>query len=322
MAFYLGMDAGGTKTNVIITDENGHIVGRGRSLMGNHQAGRERAFQSYRESVSEALESAKLKKKDITYAVFGLAGADREADYRILRPAIKELGFPQWFICVDALIAMRAGTSQPYGISVICGTGTNCVGINRQGDVLQVGGFGYTYGDFGGAVDLKIDIFRSVIRAWEGRGPQTILSELMLEMLGYTSIEKMYNDFLDDYRPIPNDIARLLFPAVKAGDEVAKSILTKQGEELGLVARAAATRLNMLDDPFELVLAGSIVTRGEDDTISNKIAEIVGSVAPKHRIVKLQMEPVVGSIYMAMERSGQKISPEVYEKLSTFQMSS
>lgn len=322
MAFYLGMDAGGTKTNVIITDETGHIVGRGRSLMGNHQAGRERAFRTYRESVSEALQSANLKQEDITYAVFGLAGADREHDFQILRPVIKELGFANWFICVDALIAMRAGASQSYGISVICGTGTNCVGINKKGETLQIGGFGYSYGDYGGAGDLKIDVFRAVIRAWDGRGPETMLVDLTLEMLGYSSVEKMYNDFLDDYRPIPNDLARLLFPAVKAGDEVAKGILLKQGEELGVAARTAATRLGMLDDPFELVMAGSIVTRGEDETISNKIAEIVGSAAPKHRIVKLGMEPVVGSIYMAMERSGQEVTPQVYENLSSFQMSS
>jgi N-acetylglucosamine kinase-like BadF-type ATPase len=318
--YYLGMDAGGTKTNVIITDHNGTVVGKGKSLQGNHQTGRERAFLSYRESVAEALNSAGLQPSDIDYAVFGLAGADREADFAILRPAIKELGFANWFICVDAAIAMRAGASQSYGICLICGTGTNCVGINKQGEVLQVGGMGYMYGDFGGGGDLKIQVFRAVVRAWQGRGPATMLTELTLDALGYTSTEEMYHAFLDTYREPPNDLARLLFTAVKAGDEAARNILLYQGEELGLAARAAATQLNMLDDPFEIVLAGSIVTRGEDDTIRNRIAEVVGESAPKHRIVKLEMEPVVGAIYMAMDRAGVGVNEQVYENLSTFQM--
>lgn len=320
LSYYLGMDAGGTKTNVIITDDDGTIVGRGKSLQGNHQTGKERAFLSFEESVTEALSSAGLQKQDITYAVFGLAGADREADFAILRPAIKELGFANWFICVDAAIGMRAGTLQSYGICLICGTGTNCVGISKEGEVLQVGGFGYDYGDFGGGGDLKVEVFRSVIRAWEGRGPQTLLTQLTLESLGYDSVETMFHNYLDTYRPIPNDLARLLFPAVQAGDQVAKSILLKQGEELGIAARTVATRLNLLEDPFEIVLAGSIVTRGDDDTISDRIASVVGEVAPLHRIVKLRMEPVVGAIYMAMDRAGTVVTDQVYEKLSTFQM--
>ncbi|TCZ77704.1 ATPase [Paenibacillus albiflavus] len=320
MAYYLGMDAGGTKTNVIITDDRGVVVGKGKSKQGNHQTGQERAFQSYRESVDEALRSAGLQKSDITYAVFGLAGADREADFEILRPAIQQLGFANWYICVDAAIGMRAGTRHPYGICLICGTGTNCVGINKQGEVLQVGGMGYMYGDFGGGADLKVQVFRSVTRAWQGRGPSTMLTELTLDALGFESVDQMYNTYLDTYREPPNDLARVLFTAVKAGDEVAKNILQYQGRELGLAARACATRLNMLEDSFDIVLAGSIVTRGEDDTIHNQIAAIVGEVAPKHRIVKLEMEPVVGAIYMAMDRAGVNISEEVYEQLSTFQM--
>jgi len=320
MAYYLGMDAGGTKTNVIVTDESGTIVGKGKGGPGNHQTGREAAFHSFRTGINAALADAGLTRDDIAYAVFGLAGADRETDFRILRPAVKSLGFARDYICVDAAIAMRAGTSRPYGISLICGTGVNCVGMNKQGDVLQVGGFGYGYGDFGGGGDLKYEVFRSVIRAWDGRGPQTALTDLTLQMMGFESVEAMFNHVLDENVPLPNDLARLLFPAVQAGDEVAREILEHQGTELGTAAKAAAIRLGMTQDDFEIVLAGSIVTRGEDDTIRNRIAEIVGEVAPGHTIVKLGMEPVVGAIFMAMDRDGVRVSKDVYDKLSAFQM--
>jgi len=320
MGYYLGMDAGGTKTNVVIADDRGNIVGRGKGGMGNHQAGRETAFQSYRDSVAEALAGGGLRREDIDYAVFGLAGADREADFRILRPAIRELGFERHSICVDAAIAMRAGATKPYGVSLICGTGVNCVGVNPRGDVLQVGGFGYAYGDFGGGGDLCREVFRAVVRAWDGRGPQTLLTELTLDMLGHASVADMYDHFLDDYKPIPKDLAKLLFSAVRAGDAVAKAILMRQGEELGLAARAAVERLGMRDESFEIVLAGSIVTRGEDDTIAEQIGRIVGEIAPNHRIVKLAMEPVVGAVFMAMDRAGMSVTPDVYEKLSDFQM--
>ncbi|MCR8643091.1 ATPase [Paenibacillus sp. N1-5-1-14] len=320
MAYYLGMDSGGSKTFVVITDETGTIVGKGRGGGGNHQLGKEPAFHSMRESVRLALEDAKLTKEDITYAVFGLAGADREADYNILTPFIDTLGFKNSYICGDAMIAMRAGTTQADGVVLLCGSGLNCVGMNRSGDVFQCGGFGYAFGDFGGGYGLATEVFRSVIRNWEGRGQATMLTELTLQELGYNSVQAMFNDFLDRELPIPLQLAKLLMPASQAGDEVAKQILLEQGEELGLAAAATIERLNMQQDTFDIVLAGSVLTRGQDPTIENRITEVVGKVAPNHGIRKLQVEPLVGAIYMAMERAGTEVSSEAYDKLSQFLM--
>ncbi|WP_311795090.1 N-acetylglucosamine kinase [Paenibacillus larvae] len=150
MSYYLGLDAGGTKTYAVIVDETGRVAGRGRSGLGNHQTNRPRAEQNIRLAVDLALQDAQLQKVDIDFAYFGLAGADREPDFTILRPIIAGLGFSKYEIACDTIIAMRAGTSRPFGVVVICGTGTNCSGMNRQGESYQCGGFSYMFGDYGG----------------------------------------------------------------------------------------------------------------------------------------------------------------------------
>ncbi|KUP24030.1 BadF/BadG/BcrA/BcrD ATPase family protein [Paenibacillus sp. DMB5] len=314
MNYYLGVDGGGSKTLAVISDAAGRIAGRGASGCGNHQTGAARAEINIREAVEEALLHAGLRKEQVTYSVFGLAGADREADFKILRPMIAGMGMEPHSIVCDTVIGLRAGTRQSYGAVVICGTGTNCYGINRNGQELQVGGFGYTFGDFGGGSDLAVEAFRSVIRAWEGRGRPTRLAQAVLGKLGYTSEEAMFHYYLDHGLRVPHEVAKLIFE-VAAEDETARNILQKQGEELGLAASAVIRRLGMQQDTFDLVLAGSILTRGESRYVVPYIAETVSLIAPGCTLQMLTQEPVAGALLMAMEKTGIQVEEAVYEQL-------
>lgn len=315
MKYYLGVDGGGSKTYTLIADESGRIVGKGNSGNGNHQVDYEAAKRNIRESVEMALQEANVVHSDIQFAYFGLAGADREADYEILRPMIAELGFAKHEVNCDTAIALRAGTDQPYGVVLICGAGTNSAGVNSRNEFYQCGGFSYAFGDFGGGSDLGIEAFRSVIRAWDGRERPTILTNLLLQDQGYDSVESMFNDYLNHDKTPPLRTVKLLFQAAEQGDEVALTILRVQGEELGKSARAVIQRLRMEADKFDVVLAGSVLTRGEASFIHPYIEQAVKSCAPDASLVKLEIEPVVGAVWLAFEAEGNTLPREVYDRL-------
>jgi N-acetylglucosamine kinase-like BadF-type ATPase len=315
LKYYLGVDGGGSKTYTLIIDEQGTIVGKGDSGNGNHQTGYDEARRNIRESVEIALRQAGLTQQDIEFAYFGLAGADREADYKILRPMIAELGFPRHEINCDTIIALRAGTNRPYGVVLICGTGTNSAGVNPQGQFYQCGGFSYQFGDFGGGGSLCVEAFRAVIRAWDGRERPTQLTQLLLQDLGYDSVQELFDDYLDNNKVPPLRVAKLLFRAANQGDAVAKDILRKQGEELGASAQAVIKRLGMERESFDVVLAGSIVTRGEGDFIHAYIEQAVKGIAPGAELAKLQVEPVIGALWLAVEASGIALPSPIYHQL-------
>lgn len=311
----MGVDGGGSKTYTLIVDEQGRVVGKGKSGNGNHQGGAEQARRHIRESAEMALAQAGLTREQIEFAYFGLAGADREADYRILRPMIAELGFARHEINCDTMIAMRAGTDRPYGVVLICGSGTNSAGRNREGGFYQCGGFSYLFGDFGGGATLCVELFRSVIRAWDGRENPTLLTDKLLRFLGYASVQDMFDDYLDHNRFPPIDIVKLLFEAAEEGDETARRILRVQGEELGRAAVAVVRRLGMENDGFDVVLAGSILAKGKGDFVHAPIREALKEAAPDASLVRLSVEPVVGAVWMAFEASGGSLPSEAYENL-------
>ncbi|TYP75488.1 N-acetylglucosamine kinase [Paenibacillus methanolicus] len=316
MNYYLGVDAGGSKTYTLIVDEQGAVVGRGSAGNGNHQLGYDEAKANITASVEAALAEAGLAREDIEFAYFGLAGADRETDYNILRPLIAGLGFPKHDINCDTVIALRAGTDRPYGVVLICGSGTNSAGQNSAGQFYQCGGFSYLFGDFAGGHTLAKEAFRAVIRAWDGREEPTSLTAPLLARLGYESVQAMFDDYLDhDKCDVPLDVAKLVFDAALAGDAVAQRLLHTQGDELGKAAAAVIKRLGMQEDEFDVVLAGSIVTRGQGPYVIDPIRAYVSEVASKAKVVKLSTEPVVGAVWLAIEASGGQVTSEAHEKL-------
>ena len=315
--YYLGMDAGGTKTLAVICDRDGHEVARGTAGGGNHQVNRRQAEESIYLAVDRALNSAGLVKEQITAAVYGLAGADRETDFKILRPMLAGVGIEKHDIVCDTVVALRAGTHQPDGIVCICGTGTNCLGVNSRKEVYQCGGFSYAFGDWGGGGSLAVEVFRSVMRQWDGRDTPTLLTQLMLEHMGYETVQAVYDDYLDQELHPPRDLAQLLFQAAGQYDPVALDILKKQGEELGLAAQAVARRLGMEGDAFDVVLAGSVVTRGDQagHHIRPHIAARLHKTAPKARLVTLHTEPAMGGLLLAMELDGIVVGDYVYANM-------
>lgn len=320
MTYVLGVDGGGTKTYAVIVDEHGNIAGKGKAGNGNHQLNYEEAKENIHIAVAEALNQAGIRIDQIARSCFGLAGADREYDFVILHKMLSELDFDsaRYELVCDTIIGLRAGTDKPYGISLICGTGVNSAGRSPSGEIIQIGGFNYMYGDFGGGSSLSVEVFRSVIRAWDKRGEETLLTEPLLQELGYSSVSAMFNDYLDQDLQPPARLARLLFPAAKAGDAVAIHILRQQGEALAQSAVAAITRLGMEGEAFDVVLAGSILTRGEGNFVLRYIQEAVAAVAPNAVVKKLTVEPVIGALLMAIEATGTKVSEEVHLKLSQF----
>ncbi|WP_334072491.1 MULTISPECIES: N-acetylglucosamine kinase [Paenibacillus] len=321
MRYFLGVDAGGSKTYAVIADEQGSVIGVGQGGNGNHQKNREQAGANLHRAVTEALKVSGLTPEQVEFSWFGLAGADRESDFRILRPMIRRLGLPRTDISCDTWIALRAGTEKSYGVVLICGSGVNCAGKNPQGETYQCGGFGYRFGDFGGGYDLSVEVFRSVMRADEGREKPTVLSERLTSLLGYSHVSELREDYLDDFRDLPPHIAELLFQAAEEGDEVAAGLLIKQGDELGLAASATILQLGMETGTFDIVLAGSLLTKGDrSGIIRGAIERNVKQTAPDCTLRVLTREPVIGSVVLAMENSGMQVNREMLDRLSLAEM--
>ncbi len=304
LRYFLGMDAGGTKTHVLVADENGNAVGFAEGGAGNWQSvGFDQQRRVLHDLTRKALEHAGLKPAQIAGAGFGIAGYDWPSQYQAHLEMIQALKFECPFEVVnDSIIGLLAGASQGWGISVVAGTGNNCRGLDRDGHEGRITGEGDLFGEYGGAVEIIHKAFQAVAHEWSRRGPPTALSRFFLDLTGARDLFELLEGVdLNRYEPDASWVLGV-FQAAYAGDKVACDVIEWAARELGESACAVIRQLNIEDQEFEVVLAGSVFESGE--IYIKPMRETILKVAPKARFVKLEAPPVVGGIVLGMKRAG------------------
>jgi len=245
MKLYVGIDGGQSSTTALIGDETGRVLGVGRAGPSNHAAageGRRKFIAAMTDGLSQAAESAGVSGPMMFQAAcLGLSGGpeDKEALAREIIQA------ESYLITDDAHIALAGATGGEPGIIVIAGTGSIVLGRNAAGVTARAGGWGYVFGDEGGAFDLVRQALRAILRHQEGWGPPTSLRQALLEQTGARDAHHlMHLLYTDDY---PRDRvaawAGLIDQAARAGDAVAADILGSAAQALATITGAVRRQL-------------------------------------------------------------------------------
>lgn len=312
MTVVLGVDGGGSKTHAAVCDGAGNLIGAGTAGPSNWETvGLRGACDSVGDAVERALNGADTRRGDLDAAVFGLAGVDWPSDVTRLESAFQPLGLGcEPTIINDSFIALRAGVTAPWGVVVIAGTGTVAAGRNRAGKTARTLGLGRVLGDEGSASDLSEAALRAVARAYVGRGPATTLSEGLCRLKGASSVAQLLEEFSRGGEPEVN-AAPLVLEHAARGDRAAIEIVEWAGSELGDAARSVASNLDMLSEPFELVLSGGLF-HGANELLEERIAQRV----PSALLTRLEAPPVAGALLTALEQLGGRPSSEIHDRIS------
>jgi N-acetylglucosamine kinase-like BadF-type ATPase len=312
----LGVDGGGTKTHVLVTDLSGRVLGSGTSGPSNWEdVGIVGAGETLRAAVLEAVHEAGVLPSDVVGCVFGLAGMDWDADHRRMHslPDSFAFGGPS-DVVNDSFVALRAGASHPWGVVVIAGTGAICGGRNGAGETFRTFGLGWEYGDFGSATDVSFEGVRAVAEAATGKGTPTALGDAMCAETAQGSVLQLLEE-LSRGRLDATRFGPLVVQAASDGDEVARAILQRAGDSLGRSAAAVIRRLAMQDDESEIVLSGGML-RGASESVVSALEDVLRPVAPRATFVRLRTAPVVGAVLLAMEAVGLSVDPELHQRLA------
>jgi N-acetylglucosamine kinase-like BadF-type ATPase len=320
MTNVLGVDGGGRKTYAVVTDEQGGMLGAGDSGASNWEiAGADGASASIASAVEAALRSASASADAVASVVFGLAGLDWSSD----EPRLAELvaavvpGAPRRIVN-DAFIVLRAGASESWGIAVVAGTGTVAVGRDPVGNEFRTIGEGRAFGDFGDEFDVSELAVGAVADHYTGRGPATMLTDMLCERLGEPSVETLLERLArHDPRlrsPDLQNLTPMVLAATEAGDLVARTVLERIGQALGEAAGVVARRLNLSNLPVEVVLAGGLF-RTPNRYLLDELELGVRRTAPRAEVRLLTSPPVVGAALMAMELARMPITANASSRL-------
>lgn len=311
MNLYLGVDGGQSGTTAVIGDETGRILGTGEAGPCNHAAkaeGRAKFDRAIRGSVGEACAQAGLDLAAIEFeaACFGLSGGPEHREDVL--SAILKCRRP-FLLTTDAAVALAGATPNGQGIIVIAGTGSISMGRNAEGRTARAGGWGYIFGDEGGAFDIGRQALRAALRMEEGWGPPTTLREILLEATGSTSANDMLHRFYSPDWPRSRvaTLAPLIDDAAGAGDPIASQILSNTAQALALLAASVRGQLWQPPEPVFVAHIGGVYQSAQIMERFQTLVELDGATTVGEPLYG----PAVGALMEAYRSTA--LSPPISE---------
>jgi N-acetylglucosamine kinase-like BadF-type ATPase len=303
--FAIAVDGGNSKTDLALVREDGEVLAAVRgSLSSPHHLGLDGALDVLESLRREAADKAG-KNGSAAIAQLLLAGVDFPAEEVRVRDAITERGWAETTrVGNDTFAVLRAGTERGWGVAVVCGAGINCVGVSPDGRHARFPALGAITGDWGGGYDLGLAAVSAAARSEDGRGAKTSLEHAVPGHFGLQTplelAEAVHNGRIAMRRML--ELAPLLL-AASDHDEVAAEIVDRLADEVVALARAALVRLEMIDEPAEVLLGGGVLSAADADVVA-AIEERLRRVAPLATVRRAESPPVVGAALLALDELG------------------
>ncbi|MEG0767337.1 MAG: BadF/BadG/BcrA/BcrD ATPase family protein, partial [Clostridia bacterium] len=189
----VGLDGGGTKTDAVLCDGEGRVL---RRAVGASSSPVSQTFTLASEHIRETLAKLLMGYEGFYAPLTGFfagisgGGVGKNAQhftsfFRELLPNTAHLRSGS-----DSINALSSGIGPGDGIVAIAGTGSS-VFVRLDDTMHQVGGWGYLLGDECSGYELGHFALMGALRAYDGRGPATLLSKLCAQRLNGSVAEQI-----------------------------------------------------------------------------------------------------------------------------------
>jgi N-acetylglucosamine kinase-like BadF-type ATPase len=303
VAFYLGIDGGGSKTTCAVGDETSLLSKTTAGPSNITRVGEACARESLHAAVSKACAAAQIDPQQVQRACIGAAGAGRQEVATSIRRIARELISGEVEVVADMPIALEAAFGSEPGVIVIAGTGSFAYGRNAQGRTARAGGWGFAISDEGSAHWIGRAAVTALLRAIDEEKDEgaTEASRLFREVKAALKVNT-----LDEFVRTANSGAdfpalfRAVLLAEQSGDSIARQILAQAGTELARFAGIVVHHLFPDDEagPFvPLAVAGGVFRHSTlvRQTFIDETSKFDRRITMSQQIV----EPVLGALQRA-----------------------
>jgi N-acetylglucosamine kinase-like BadF-type ATPase len=305
----LAVDGGNSKTDLALVRVDGEVLSLVRGpLSSPHHLGLEGALNVLRDLLEQAAGEAGLATTNGPVAEVAqllMAGVDFPSEERELREAVEARRWAErTHVGNDTFAVLRAGTDRRWGVAVVCGSGINCVGVAPDGREARFPALGAITGDWGGGFDIGLDALSAAARSEDGRGPKTTLEHAVPRHFGLEKPSELAEAI--HRRQIPMQRVIELAPTVfseAAQDGVAEAIVERLGREIVALARVALERLELTEEPVDVLLGGGVL-RAADGRLIDAIESGLRYVGPALSVRTTAAPPIVGAALLGLDELG------------------
>nr|WP_145163677.1 BadF/BadG/BcrA/BcrD ATPase family protein [Paenibacillus terrae] len=289
MGYCLSVDGGGTKIIAVLFNHDWNCLAVGRSGPINPNFTKLESVAANMEAcIRDCLKEHPRIELDVVYAAMP-GPIDLLAEIIGKYARVGEMHtFSEGYMC------LLAGIQRRRGIVALAGTGSGIFGV-REEIQTHLGGWGSHLGDEGSGYDIGRQGMMAAIQSFEGRGPVTMLQELIMQRWQL----KLMGDIISviygtsDTREVISSCSLLVSKAAMSGDAVAQGIFAAAGESLAVQVCALMNR-DAFDEQTWVMAAGS-VWKGHP-LMFTRFREVIREKHPKTGAAMPLFEPVMGGV--------------------------
>ncbi|KAK3004946.1 hypothetical protein RJ639_019768 [Escallonia herrerae] len=303
----LGLDGGTTSTICVcmpllpfsahhrLLPDPPPILGRAVAGCSNHNSvGETEARDTLEQVMTEALSKSGSTRSAVRAVCLGVSGVNHPKDQERILNWLRETfqSHVKLYVQNDAVAALASGTfGKLHGCVLIAGTGSISYGFTEDGREARAAGGGPVLGDWGSGYGIAAQALTAVVRAHDGRGQQTMLTNSILKSIGLSSPDELIGwTYADPSWARIAALVPVVVSCAEAGDQIASGILNAAVEELALTVKAVVRRLGLGGEgpllmslslnaagngPFPIVMVGGVLEADKGWDIGKELIDCI-----------------------------------------------
>ncbi len=310
MSLMIGIDQGGTKTDVVIADAAGSILAVSNDSGFTDWTGGRRELRDKRLAYAAraAMSELNVSGSDVDMVVGACNGVDWEFERGLRSDSIQQLlGVKKVLTVNDVVGAMRCGTEiHQRNVAVLCiGTGSNVAVQSKDGETIV---FGYYMRDAlqGGAAIGK-RVFELVFAVDIGLYEKSEMTGLLLNATGFDSVQELMmavttgrNKYEKPWPVQYKHYAWIMLEAYRRNDPLAKQYLRSLCQELVQFIVLGAKKLNAREN-LQVVFSGGIF--GLCPSLAELCQELLHPELPDASYILSYRRPILGTVLMWLDKT-------------------
>ena len=290
--YYLGIDGGGTKTELALSDPEGKIVSRlFMDGCNPNTVGIERTKRIIEDGIIQACKDVPLSSV-VVYA--GIAGCASEIYADEIKTMLEKMSFAAFDVGSDNNNIVAAGLGNNEGITMILGTGI-CSYVVKKEETKRIAGWGYLFDNGGSAFHIGRDVINAYFSAYDGTGEETTLVKRIKET-SKCSNEEFIKNLYSGGNKLVSSYAVYAFEEAKKGDRVSVAIIKKHVAEISRLIRASLSHFSDYNEKIPVILGGGLTNQS---LLLPYLMEELGEDIKRCDIQVLKVPPVDGALELA-----------------------
>lgn len=306
MNMLIGIDGGGTKTALCLTDNHGHVLSTYVGSATNPaDVGLEECAKRLEAQLDALLAPFGGRSISLDSVYAGIAGSANKQTAKALYESLTRLlpGAKKIDNGSDAFNALYGESEDGCGITLIAGTGSSSFAITEKA-ITQIGGWGYMVDDAGSGFWIGKNALMAAYRDHDGRGGHTLLREMCEEHMD-TPLSLAIPKIYEGGKHFIASFARVVFNAMEKGDAIAKKIIESAAYELAWHLRCCLKHMEKL--PAVCVASGGLIN---NDLFLEMIKDALGEDRENIKMLRPEVPQVYGALCKAARNISVAVTPE------------